>query len=54
MSKQNLSPTEKDFSDTRGAVTAAYQNDLEQSWVKELMIKYPISINADVLYNLNK
>lgn len=52
--KQNLAPAEKDFSDTRGAVTAAYQNNLEQTWVKELMTRYTISINSEVLYNLDK
>jgi peptidyl-prolyl cis-trans isomerase SurA len=54
VNKESLPPANKELSDTRGAVTAAYQSYLEQNWIDELMQKYPVQINYDVLYNLDK
>jgi hypothetical protein len=33
-------------------VTAAYQDQLEKEWIKELRAKYPVTVNKDVLYSI--
>jgi peptidyl-prolyl cis-trans isomerase SurA len=42
-------PSPKPLNDTRGLVTAAYQDQLEKDWIKELRAKYPVVVNKDVL-----
>lgn len=49
-----LQPTEKEFSEAKGAVTSDYQGHLEEEWLKELRAKHKISVNEDVLYSLGK
>jgi peptidyl-prolyl cis-trans isomerase SurA len=51
---QELPVMKKEFSEARGAATSDYQNYLEKTWLEELKLKYPIKINYDVLYNLDK
>lgn len=43
-----LPPQPKLLSEARGIITADYQNFLEEAWVKELRIKYPVEVNQDV------
>jgi peptidyl-prolyl cis-trans isomerase SurA len=42
-------PSPKPLNDTRGLVTAAYQDQLEKDWIKALRAKYPVVVNKDVL-----
>ncbi len=42
----------KPLKETRGLVTADYQTQLEQEWIKELRKKYPFKVNKKVLYSL--
>lgn len=49
-----LAPTEKEFSEAKGAVTSDYQNYLEEKWLEELSSKHKIVVNTEVLYNLGK
>ncbi|MES2628737.1 MAG: peptidylprolyl isomerase [Bacteroidota bacterium] len=42
----------KKLEETRGAVTAAYQNYLEENWIKELKARYKVEVNNDVLYSV--
>jgi peptidyl-prolyl cis-trans isomerase SurA len=54
VNKELIAGSEKELDETRGAVTAAYQQYLEQQWIEELMAKYKVVINESVLYNLGK
>jgi len=47
-----LEPQTKKLDETRGAVTAAYQNYLEENWIKELKNRYKVQVNNDVLYSV--
>jgi peptidyl-prolyl cis-trans isomerase SurA len=51
---QDLPITRKEFSDAKGTATSDYQNYLEKTWLEELNKKYPIKVNFDILYNLDK
>lgn len=42
----------EEYSDERGAVTAAYQDYLEQEWVRQLRAKYKVEVNQEVLQSL--
>ena len=42
------------YEDVRGALTADYQNHLEQLWVKELRKKYPVVLYPEVIATVNK
>ncbi len=42
----------KTLDEARGAAIAAYQNHLEQEWIKELTNKYSVEINREVLYSV--
>ncbi|MCB9187260.1 MAG: peptidylprolyl isomerase [Flavobacteriales bacterium] len=44
-----LKPEAKSLKEARGLVTAAYQNYLEEQWIKELRKKYTYSANAELL-----
>jgi hypothetical protein len=54
VNKVSIPANNKEMDETRGAVTAAYQQYLEQQWLEELIAKYAVVINSDVLYNLGK
>lgn len=49
-----LPPAQKELTEAKGAVTSDYQNALEAAWLEELGKKFPIKINKDVLYSLEK
>ena len=49
-----LKPINKEFSESKGTVTSNYQNFLENSWMEELIKKYPIKIYSDVLYKIGE
>lgn len=51
---QDLPIMKKELTEARGAVTSDYQNYLEKTWLEELKNKYPVKVNYDVLYNLDK
>jgi peptidyl-prolyl cis-trans isomerase SurA len=50
--KKVVEPTPKPLSESRGLVTAAYQDQLEKDWIKELRAKYPVTVDKDVLYSI--
>lgn len=49
-----LAPREREFSEAKGLVTAAYQAELETKWLEELKTRYTIVVNNDVLYGLSE
>ena len=51
--KRIVPPEPKPLSEARGLVTAAYQDQLEKEWIKELRVKYPVTVNKDVLYSIH-
>lgn len=44
----------EDFSDVRGLVTADYQEYLDQTWIKTLRAKYPVTIDQNILKTVKK
>lgn len=52
MVNETLPVMPKELSEIKGAVISDYQSYLEETWLKELKDKYPVSINYEVLYNL--
>lgn len=42
----------RNINDVRGLVIADYQDLLDKEWLSELKLKYPITINEDVLKNI--
>lgn len=42
----------KKLEETKGAVTAAYQNYLEENWIKELKARYKVEVDNAVLYSV--
>jgi peptidyl-prolyl cis-trans isomerase SurA len=44
-----LKPEPKSYLDSKGIVTADYQNYLEKEWVESLKKKYPVTIDKNVL-----
>jgi peptidyl-prolyl cis-trans isomerase SurA len=44
-----LKPEPKSYNDSKGMVTADYQNYLEKEWIASLKKKYAVNINRDVL-----
>ena len=50
--KEILAPRKREFSEARGLVTAAYQNQMEEEWLKKLRTEYDIQIKTDVLHGL--
>ena len=46
--------TPKELKDARGYVVADYQEFLEKAWMDELMAKYKVQVNQDVLKSLIK
>lgn len=51
--KKVVQPEPKPLSEARGLVTAAYQDQLEKDWIKELRAKYPVKVEQDVLYSIH-
>lgn len=50
--KSIMEPQAKKLEETRGAVTAAYQNYLEENWIKELKNRYKVQVDNSVLYSV--
>ncbi|HQV40263.1 MAG: peptidylprolyl isomerase [Flavobacteriales bacterium] len=50
--KKVVQPEPKPLIEARGLVTAAYQDQLEKDWIKELRAKYPVKVEQDVLYSI--
>jgi peptidyl-prolyl cis-trans isomerase SurA len=44
-----LKPEPKSLDESRGLVTADYQNYLEKKWIEELRNKYPVHVNKELL-----
>ena len=51
--KRVLPPTPKTLEESRGLVTAAYQDALEKEWITSLRAKYAVVTNKDVLYSIH-
>ncbi|MDA7803219.1 peptidylprolyl isomerase [Crocinitomix sp.] len=49
---ETLAPRNREYSEAKGLVTAAYQNQLEKEWIASLREKYSIKIHSENLYNL--
>lgn len=47
-----MEPRNREFSEARGLVTAAYQNQMEEEWLKKLRSDYDIQIKTEVLHGL--
>ncbi|MCB9223472.1 MAG: peptidylprolyl isomerase [Crocinitomicaceae bacterium] len=52
--KEVQPPREREFTEAKGLVTAAYQNLLEENWIKSLRSKYKIEIMKDALYSIGQ
>jgi len=50
--KQVVQPSPKPLDEARGLVTAAYQDQLEKDWIKDMRAKYPVRVEQDVLYSI--
>ena len=49
-----LSPSQKAFSESKGAVTSDYQNHLEKEWLNDLRKKHTLKINSEELYSIGQ
>ncbi len=49
---KNVPSAPKELKEAKGVVTAAYQDQLESDWLKELEAKYPVTIDKEVLYTI--
>ena len=50
--EQVLEPEPKQLDEAKGAITAAYQDQLEEDWIEELRSKYDYEVNREVLYTI--
>jgi len=50
--KEIRQPEPKTLAEARGQVIAAYQDHLEQQWIKELRFGTTIEVNRDLLQTL--
>lgn len=50
--KELIPAQHKELKESRGMVTADYQNFLEKQWIEDLKAKFPVSVNDDVLNTL--
>jgi len=46
-----IPPSQRKFTEAKGLVTAAYQNELQDKWLTELRTKSKITIHKEVLYS---
>lgn len=44
-----LAPQPKELNEVRGLMTSGYQKNLEDSWIKELKLKYPVKVYKEHL-----
>lgn len=44
-----LKPAPKHLNEVRGLVTADFQNHLEKEWIRGLRVKYPVTVNKELL-----
>jgi peptidyl-prolyl cis-trans isomerase SurA len=51
---EKLDPTQKEFSESKGAVTSDYQNYLEKNWLTELNEQHAVTIYDTVLYSIGE
>jgi peptidyl-prolyl cis-trans isomerase SurA len=51
--KDIRSPEPKKLEETRGQLTSDYQDYLESEWLKSLKDKYPVSVNTELLKQIN-
>jgi peptidyl-prolyl cis-trans isomerase SurA len=49
-----LRPEPRQLDESRGLVTADYQNYLEKQWIQELRNKYEINVNMDLLSQIKE
>lgn len=49
-----LQPSQREYKEAKGLVTAAYQNKLQKEWIGRLRAKSKIVINKEVLYAAKK
>jgi peptidyl-prolyl cis-trans isomerase SurA len=52
--REVLQPKQREYSEAKGLVTAAYQNQLEKEWLLELRKKYNVVINTENLHSIAK
>lgn len=52
--KKLLPNRPKELNEAKGIITAAYQEYLENEWLKELENKHKITVNKSVLHSINK
>lgn len=52
--KELIPAQHKELKESRGMVTADYQNYLEKQWIEDLKVKFPVSINDEVLNTLKQ
>jgi peptidyl-prolyl cis-trans isomerase SurA len=50
--REYKNPSPRTFTEARGLLINDYQNELEDKWIEELKIKYPISVNETVFRSL--
>ena len=50
--KKVVQPEPKPLEEAKGLVTAAYQDQLEKDWIKDLRAKYTVRVDQDVLYSI--
>lgn len=50
--KAILPPQMKEFNEARGIATADYQGFLEQEWIEQLKLRYPVVVNEEVLQSV--
>lgn len=49
---ETMQPRPREFSEAKGLVTAAYQNQLEKEWLESLRKKYTVTVHTENLHNL--
>tara|TARA_B100001564_G_scaffold150723_1_gene126741 strand:+ start:1125 stop:3071 length:1947 start_codon:yes stop_codon:yes gene_type:complete len=52
--KEKLDKRPKELKEAEGIIVSAYQNYLEESWIKNLKKKYAIKIDYDTLYSIKE
>ena len=52
--KEKLETRPKELKEAEGIIVSAYQNYLEESWIKDLKKKYSIKIDYDTLYSIKE